>query len=803
MGKCRTIKQLIAAAAGILALAISGCGREEADRAQGVIETLAGVEIKSGSGMENNVGDGGAGTEGGAGTGRDMGVNGNAGGDNGAGQAEAGGSTWDAYPAVWQAAYFPLETAYTQILSSGRTFYALSDGGGQVHVDCIGKETLAMEGTVSLQNAALQSGMAADEDGNLYLPAAGEETGLWKIDTKGGSQEYEKIELEDYSAKNSLVLRSVETDSEGYSYIWCELAIPQMRDIEGMESEVWYEADRVYVKDREGKTVFYQDVPNMSGVDVLYFQIDGEGRPGFLLKSDGEIQLQELDVAGQKLKEPMKLGTAFDCFGMEDGNIPEHFTFTGRGWLYCRENRIYEFRYDTQKRAVVLDLADYGLLSSDIVFLGKGEDRIEIIDRNGESGALELAVLTPGDTDKTIVTLGVTMAAQDLEEAVSQFNRDSAGYMVQIVDYYSREGNYEDAAEKLKLDVVTGKAPDIIGVSGIDYRIFSGKGVLADLYDFMEEDGTVSESMLVQPVLKAFDEQGHLYSIAPSFQLHSMWGYADVTGGKSGVTFSELLRLLEGSGKDLNAVGGFSADEPVLTRLCCAAMDEFVDWDTGSCVFDGDYFKEVLSFAGNYAPGDGDVGYLQGIRERKQVLTVGILASVADYQMEKELYGGNLGVIGFPTVKGSGTAVDFRGSAVAVNARSANQAGAWEFVKFYLLQGYGGQGFPMVQERFDETMEGAMQDDYTDSEYGTGQEKLPKKYYGGQDGSIAVYAATQEEVDAVRELVESVQNRFEMHPVIQNIIDEEAQGYFSGQVDLDRTVDKIQNRVSLLLQESR
>ena len=42
-----------------------------------------------------------------------------------------------------------------------------------------------------------------------------------------------------------------------------------------------------------------------------------------------------------------------------------------------------------------------------------------------------------------------------------------------------------------------------------------------------------------------------------------------------------------------------------------------------------------------------------------------------------------------------------------------------------------------------------------------------------------------------------------MHPLIQNIINEEAEAYFSGQVDLDRTVEKIQNRVSLLLQESR
>lgn len=387
---------------------------------------------------------------------------------------------------------------------------------------------------------------------------------------------------------------------------------------------------------------------------------------------------------------------------------------------------------------------------------------------------------------------------------MAEFNRKSAGYRVEIVDYYTREGNYEDADEKLKLDVVTGKAPDIIAASGIDYRIFSGKGVLADLYGFMEEDREFSKDMLVQSVLKAFEEQGHLYSIASSFHLHTMWGYEDVAGGRSGVTFSELLRILADAGKDVNAIGGFSGDEPVLTRLCSACMDEFVDWETGACEFDGEYFKEVLSFAANYNPPAGEWSYLQGIRDRKQVFTVGMISSVADYQLEKEVYSGKLSFIGYPTAEGSGTAVAFRSSDVAINARSKNQAGAWEFVKFYLLQGYDGQGFPMVQERFDEVMEAAMKEDYTESESESGgRERLPKGTYGAGDEIIIVYAASREEVDVVLRLVESAANRFELHPVIQNIINEEAEGYFSGQVDLDSTVDKIQNRVSLLLQESR
>ncbi len=132
---------------------------------------------------------------------------------------------------------------------------------------------------------------------------------------------------------------------------------------------------------------------------------------------------------------------------------------------------------------------------------------------------------------------------------------------------------------------------------------------------FMKEDEGCSKDMLVQSVVKAYEDGGHLYSIAPAFQFHSMWGYGDVIGEHRGVTFEELFQILEDSGKDLNSIAGFSGDEPVLTRLCTVAMDEFVDWENGICYFDGDYFKKVLSFAkeytGNYAGGT----YRQRIQE--------------------------------------------------------------------------------------------------------------------------------------------------------------------------------------------
>lgn len=177
------------------------------------------------------------------------------------------------------------------------------------------------------------------------------------------------------------------------------------------------------------------------------------------------------------------------------------------------------------------------------LFLTKRGDVIERIDNHEESEGSELISFTLGESDKRMLTLGVVMAVQELEEAVAAFNRYSSEYQVEIAGYYRRAGNYEDAREQLNLDVITGKAPDIITMSGGDSSLFSKKGLLADLYDFMREDEECSKDMFMLSVLRAYEEDGHLYSISPSFLLHSMWGYGDVTGGRS------VYRISRGGGK--------------------------------------------------------------------------------------------------------------------------------------------------------------------------------------------------------------------------------------------------------------
>ena len=52
----------------------------------------------------------------------------------------------------------------------------------------------------------------------------------------------------------------------------------------------------------------------------------------------------------------------------------------------------------------------------------------------------------------------------------AKFHGSKGKYNYRIEKYMGEEGDYEDGAERLKLDIITGNAPDVIAVSGLDYQ---------------------------------------------------------------------------------------------------------------------------------------------------------------------------------------------------------------------------------------------------------------------------------------------------------------------------------------------
>ena len=651
----------------------------------------------------------------------------------------------------WKEQHLSLEKQYQLASVTADKIYGFCEENGEPLIVCQDKASGEIVQQVTLPGIVSVQSMDVDEEGNVYIVGIAEDgqSEFWKIDTEGNCSPVGEIVLEGTENAQFIEPKGFYVDHQGYFYAWYEMGVPVAEVLEDVTEE------------------------------------DAEG-----------IYLQEMDIEQEKLSEVIRLEDDLELT-METAIV----TTLENGFLFCQGSELYEYDYTTKEKSKLLNFASVGVYASDILYLKFYDQQIEMIDSYGEEKNTEYTLLEKGESEKTILTLGVMSMenASVLEKIVTEYNRSHEEIRIDVTSYYNEQIGFDAGVEQLKLDVIRGEAPDIIDVSSLDYRVFADKGVFADLYEFMQNDSECGSDKMISSVLNAYERNGSLYSISPSFQLYSMWGNDEVLQGRQGVTLAELMQILENNGKTINAIYGFSADEPVLTTLCTFGMDEFVDWDNGTCEFTGEYFKELLAFAKEYDPDFSEGGLSQNIRNGNIVLSVGLITSVADYQIQSELYGGKLSFVGYPTAGGSGTAVSFRGNELAINAKAENQEVAWEFVKYYLLNGYTGEGFPVVTAQFDKVMAESMEPTMITSVEGTYE--VAKGTYQGKGTYIEVFTATQADVEAVKKLVEEADNRYEYNTEILNIITEEAEGYFVGQKDLEQTTEIIQNRVQLYLQE--
>lgn len=696
----------------------------------------------------------------------------------------------------YQETHLNLNVCYERATTNNDMIYGLYYKEKEPVIAYQNKQTGEIEKEIRLDRSLTIESMQADQFGNLYFVA--EKDRFHKVYMINESDECVELsdicfDMEGEHPKGEA--KGIYMDDQDNYYVWWSVAIPiETLFPEDGRKDGYVLVDQIYVLDNQFREVGCVQVPQFQGTRLLNFQLGQGGSALMLVRDENGIYTQKLTLEADNEEEKFYLD------GVDYNNIPELFAASDQGMLYCHNGKLYEYNFETRVQEELLNLSTYGLLMEDLLYIGKNGEVLEIIDNYKEWGISEYTTLIPGVSNRKVLTLGVMMQSSKMQSIVAAFNRYSKDYTVDIVEYYNEAEEYTSAAEKLKLDIISGKAPDIIDVSAVDSSVFSSKGALVDLYSLMGQDEEFSKDRLMSSVIKAYETDGHLYALAPAFHLVTMWGNNDIIQDKAGVSLQELMNVLSAAGKSLNAIWGFSADEPVLTTLCTFGMDEFIDWDNKSCDFTGEYFCDVLRFVKNYS-GAYTGSQSKGIQEGAIAMTTGMIDSVASYQITKELYGKDVAFIGYPTNSGSGTAVTFRELQLAINANKEYVEGAWEFVKFYILNGYQQEGFPVEKNQFEAIMSLAMQSEYFVDENGKTYEE-EKGWYSDKDARISVYKASEEDVIAVRNLVDSVTNKFEYDIAIMQIISEEAEGYLQGDKSLEEVTKIIQNRVALYLSEN-
>lgn len=121
-----------------------------------------------------------------------------------------------------------------------------------------------------------------------------------------------------------------------------------------------------------------------------------------------------------------------------------------------------------------------------------------------------------------------------------------------MIDYHDENNTYDEAAIRLQLDLARGNAPDLLVTTSVpDGAVYSEKGMLCDLYAFMEHDSELNRETVVPSVLRAYEENGGLYVLAPNFVLATVYGPKSILGDKERRSLKEFQELLKFIKEDL------------------------------------------------------------------------------------------------------------------------------------------------------------------------------------------------------------------------------------------------------------
>lgn len=395
-----------------------------------------------------------------------------------------------------------------------------------------------------------------------------------------------------------------------------------------------------------------------------------------------------------------------------------------------------------------------------------------------------------------------------MEELVQQYNRQSRKYRVVILlpdeDMISGDSR-EEFFTDLEMQLMRGEGPDLIEVQALNVDNLAAKGALEDLTGYYESSDAVNSGDILEQIREAGKVMGRDIVVIPAFGLGTMRSKEKVDAADW--TPLRFLEMAQGNG---------GVTYPEMSQedafWCCMGVSlggHFVDYERRECYFDSEDFRRVLEECADWEAEIMDTVRADSMEEIIELLEAAgqaqfYEAQKREWQLQRESIFTMSAVLqhdkkeaywlGYPGWNGAETELHIMDGFV-MNSASKNKEGAWDFLEFLLseeLQNSIDWGFPARRDSFE---------DYLTYSYVRKEDAFPELGYYLDDFQIA----TQEDYDMVwdaldRAVYRPAGFRFSDNP-IRVILEEETGMYFAGDATLEDTVKKIQNRVTVYLNE--
>lgn len=200
-----------------------------------------------------------------------------------------------------------------------------------------------------------------------------------------------------------------------------------------------------------------------------------------------------------------------------------------------------------------------------------------------------LARLTPAGEEalagRTVLTLATLGMDSGTRARVLEFNRTSGTHRIEVRDYseYNTAGDTAAGLSKLNTEIMAGDMPDLLDVSsGVSLRKYAAKGLLEDLWPFIESDPSLGREGVMERVLQAAGIGGKLYRVFSRFAIETAAGAPAVVGDKMGWTLEELRAALAKLPAGCGVLGAGETAGSLFESMFAGCLDRFVDWEAGT-----------------------------------------------------------------------------------------------------------------------------------------------------------------------------------------------------------------------------
>ncbi len=555
------------------------------------------------------------------------------------------------------------------------------------------------------------------------------------------------------------------------------------------------EDEKILVLNQQGQKLF--DVALTSWSQGLCSSSDGRVFTLCYDRSEGgsDYMLQQVDPAAKAL------GESFKGIPGGNGNL-RVVTLSENEFLVSSGNVLYRYSLSTQTSEEILNWINCDINADTVQAFSELEDgRIVALTYNYESeqGGTEAVYLTKTPASevkqKTVLTYATMYLDYMLRSEIIRFNKSSDTYRIEVKEYSS--GDYEAGQTQLNSDIVSGNPPDLIDMgNGMNVSAYISKGILADLYSLLENDPNLNKEELTANALKIYEQDGKLYGMPISYTLQTLLGRTSDVGEEMGWTLDDVKALLA-SKPEGTQLFDYASQEMVLSMLLQMDMNAYVDWNAGTCSFDSEAFVDLLEFAATFPSAEtmdysNEEGTYTKISSGKLLLLSLYMSQVNDYQAYASMFNEPVTCIGYPTQSGSGS-IMVASLGIGIAEKSANKDGAWAFISSLLTEEYQDNlnwNFPVRESSLEKCFEAAR-----NVEEGSSSWSWDDYEYEGRP-------ATEEEIAAIRNLIDNAQPMPSANTEILTIITEEAAPFFAGQKSAKEVADIIQSRVKIYVSEN-